>query len=119
MAFVTPGAAPDVFTWLAVNATWVQVVLGWIPLVFSILFFIIPLVRWFQIRSLQQRRQEQNVRKRLFKAIFVRRGQPQTVAAVTAAVNRGSGEAALAPLRLNPPSNNLPWICRVMWRYRR
>jgi len=96
-AFVTPSAAPDVFTWLAVNASWVQVVLGWIPLVFSILFFIIPLVRWFQIRSLQQRRQEQNVRKRLFKAIFVRRGQPQTVEAVTAAVNRDSEEAALSP----------------------
>jgi hypothetical protein len=94
-AFVTPGAAPDIFAWLVVNSAWIHVVLGWIPLVFSILFFVIPLVRWFQIRALQQRRQEQNVRKRLFKAIFARRGQPQTVNDVTAAVNRGSREAAL------------------------
>jgi hypothetical protein len=94
-AFVTPGASPDIFAWLAVNAAWVHVVLGWLPLVFSILFFVIPLVRWFQIRTLQQRRQRQNVRKRLFKAIFARRGQPQTVSAVTAEVNRGSEEAAL------------------------
>jgi hypothetical protein len=96
-AWVTPGASPDIFAWLAVNSAWVQVVLGWIPLVFSILFFVIPLVRWFQIHTLQQRRQKQNVRKRLFKAIFARRGRPQTVEAVTAAVNRGSGEAALTP----------------------
>jgi hypothetical protein len=94
-AFVTPGVSPDIFAWLAVNAVWVQVVLGWIPLIFSILFFVIPLVRWFQIHTLQQQRQRQNVRKRLFKAIFARRGQPQTVPAVTTAVNRGSEEAAL------------------------
>jgi hypothetical protein len=37
------------------------------------------------------------VRKRLFKAIFARRGRPQTVETVTAAVNRGSGEATLTP----------------------
>jgi hypothetical protein len=96
-AFVTPVVSPDIFAWLAVNSVWVHVVLGWIPLIFSILFFVIPLVRWFQIRTLQQQRQRQNVRKRLFKAIFARRGQPQTVPAVTTAVNRGSEEAALTP----------------------
>lgn len=95
-AFAAPGAQSDILAWLAVNSAWVHVVLGWIPFVFSILFFVIPLVRWGQIRTLQQRRQAQNVRKRLFKAIFARRGQPQTVEEVTAAVNRGSGEEALA-----------------------
>lgn len=94
-AFAAPGA-PSIMAWLAVNAGWVQVVLGWIPLVFSILFFGIPLVRWFQMRTLQQRRQTQNVRKRLFKAIFARRGQPQTAAEVTAAVNRDAEAAAVA-----------------------
>ncbi|ETX01777.1 MAG: hypothetical protein ETSY1_06080 [Candidatus Entotheonella factor] len=95
--FALPGAPPDILSWLAANSAWVQVVLGWIPLIFSILFFVIPVVRWFQIRTLQQRRHEQNVRKRLFKAIFDRRGQPQTVDDVTTAVNRSSGEEALAP----------------------
>jgi hypothetical protein len=61
-----------------------------------VLFFVIPLVRWFHMRTLQRRRHEQNVRKRLFKAIFDRRGRPQTVQDVTAAVNRASGEEALA-----------------------
>jgi len=96
-ALATSGAASDLGAWLAVNSAWVQVVLGWIPLVFSVLFFVIPLVRSLQIHTLQQRRQAQNVRKRLFKAIFARRGQPQSVADVTAAVNHGSGEEALTP----------------------
>jgi heme/copper-type cytochrome/quinol oxidase subunit 2 len=95
-ALAAHGAPPDILAWLAVNSVWIQVVLGWIPLVFSVLFFVIPLVRWFQIRTLQRRRHEQNVRKRLFKAIFEPRGRPQTVKDVTAAVNRDSGEEALA-----------------------
>ena len=94
--FAVPGAPPDIFAWLAANSAWVKVVLGWIPLVFSILFFVIPVVRWFQIRNLQQRRQAQNVRKRLFKAIFDRRGQPQTVDDVTTAINRSAEAEALA-----------------------
>ncbi len=89
-------SSQDLLAWLA-NEAWVRVGLGWIPLVFSILFFGIPLARWFQIRAAQQRRQEQNIRKRIFKAIFARQGQPQTVDDVTGAVNRGAGEEALSP----------------------
>lgn len=96
-AFVSMGAPQDIFSWLAANATWVQVVLGWIPLVFSILFFVIPLVRWYQIRTLQQQRHEQNIRKRIFKAIFSQQGQPQTVDEVMLAVNRSPEVEALSP----------------------
>lgn len=44
--------------------------LGWIPFVYSMLFFLIPIFRWF---SLQPKRREQhriNIRKRIYKAIF-------------------------------------------------
>ena len=95
-ALAGPGA-PGILAWLAANPTLVHVALGWIPLIFSLLFFLIPLVRGFRIRRLRQQRQAQNVRKRLFKAIFARRGQPQSVNDVAAAVNRDAGEAALAP----------------------
>ncbi len=44
-AFVSSGASQDMFAWIAANAVWVKLFLGWIPLVFSILFFVIPLVR--------------------------------------------------------------------------
>ncbi|PON11180.1 hypothetical protein C2W62_46185 [Candidatus Entotheonella serta] len=92
-AFAT---SPEMLAWLAANTGWIHVVLGWIPFVFSLLFFGIPLVRWLRMRRLQQRRQEQNVRKRLFKAIFDRHGQPQTVNEVTTAVNRDSEASALS-----------------------
>lgn len=96
-ALASPTAPQDILAWLAANAAWVQVVLGWIPLAFSLLFFGIPLVRWLQIRTLQQRRREQNRRKRIFKAIFARQGRPQTVDEALAAVNQGAGEEALSP----------------------
>lgn len=95
--FVAMGAPQDIFSWLAANAAWVQIVFGWIPLAFSVLFFVIPLVRWYQIRTLQRQRHEQNIRKRIFKAIFTRQGQPQTVDEVMAAVNRSSEVEALSP----------------------
>lgn len=94
--FATPGAPASVFTWLDANAGWVSVVLGWIPLVFSVLFFGIPLMRWFQVRGLQRQRQVQNVRKRLFKAVFTRHGEAQTVNEVAASVNRSAEEEALS-----------------------
>lgn len=79
------------------KAAWVNVVFGVMPLTFSILFFGIPLARWFRNRTLKQRRQKETIRKRLFKAIFARQGRAQTVDDVTAAVNRRSREAVLSP----------------------
>ncbi len=99
-AFAT---SPEMLAWLAANTGWIHVVLGWIPFVFSLLFFGIPLVRWLRMRRLQQRRQEQNVRKRLFKAIFDRHGQPQTVNEVTTAVNRDSEASALSSSTVKLP----------------
>jgi len=45
-------------------------IFGWIPFLFSSLFFIIPAIRWFQIRRLTRNRQEKNIRKRIFKAVY-------------------------------------------------
>jgi hypothetical protein len=70
--------------------------LGWLPLVFSGLFFAIPLGRWFSIRLRRQRRHIQNMRKRLFKAIFARQGQPQPLPEVLAAVNANRREETLS-----------------------
>ncbi len=95
--FVSLGAPQNIFSWLAANASWVQVVLGWVPLVFSILFFVIPLIRWYQLRTLQLRRHEQNIRKRIFKAIFAKQGQSQTVDEIMATVNRSPKVEALSP----------------------
>ena len=90
-------ARPDTFLgFLAANETLVSVVLGWIPFVFSLLFFLIPLARGLKLSGLRRRRREANIRKRLFKAIFARQGQPQTADEVLAAANANAVEESLS-----------------------
>jgi hypothetical protein len=74
----------------------VPLVLGWLPLVFSLLFFLIPAGRLVRIQALRRQRHDQNIRKRLFKAIFAQHGQPQTVREIMATVNANAQEEPLA-----------------------
>ena len=46
------------------------VFLGWIPFVFSFIFFLVPTLRYFQIQPLRRKRHMENIRKRLMKVIF-------------------------------------------------
>lgn len=77
------------------SGSFFTVFLGWLPLVFSLLFFAIPLGRWITIRAHQQRQHVQNIRKRLFKAIFANQGQAQALSAVLATVNASRDEETL------------------------
>lgn len=70
--------------------------LGWIPFIFSALFFLIPLVRWFGIRRARRRRYRNNLRKRFFKAIFNSRGEPRTAQEILRSVNTGAAEEPLS-----------------------
>ena len=73
------------------------VMLGWIPLVFSVLFFLIPACRLFSVRALQRQQHEQNIRKRLFHTIFAARGQTQTLSDIlTSANTRKEAEETLS-----------------------
>jgi hypothetical protein len=47
----------------------ITIVLGWMPLMFSVLFFAIPLGRLLRLQVLRQRQRFQRLRKQLFKAI--------------------------------------------------
>lgn len=44
--------------------------LGWLPLVYSVLFFIIPMIRSFRLSPLKQKQREMNIRKRLMRIVF-------------------------------------------------
>jgi hypothetical protein len=74
----------------------IELFLGWLPLIFSSLFFLLPLGRLVKIQALQRQRQVQNIRKRLYKAIFARQGQPQTVSAIVTAINTNASEETLS-----------------------
>ena len=69
--------------------------LGWAPLVFSLIFFLVPLLRYSKIRLQNRRRREENVRKRMYRAIFDFRGNPVTVDQAASAVNRNAQEEKL------------------------
>jgi hypothetical protein len=47
-----------------------SIFLGWIPLIYSLTFFLIPILRYPFVQAGERRRYERNVRKRLFRAIY-------------------------------------------------
>ena len=92
----TPGAGIQLDAFIGAYQGPINLFLGWLPLVFSCLFFLIPLGRLLKVKALQRQRQAQNVRKRLYKAIFGRQGEPQTVSEIVDAINTGVSEAPLS-----------------------
>lgn len=46
------------------------ILMGWIPFIFSLLFFLIPIVRYFKILPKRKMRRIQNIRKRLMRIIY-------------------------------------------------
>lgn len=71
--------------------------LGWLPLIFSLLFFSIPLVRWFKIKRANQVRYHNNRRKRILKAIYRNQGRAQTLEEIVQVVNLNAKEETLKP----------------------
>jgi hypothetical protein len=67
-------------------------VLGWMPLLFSVLFFAIPLGRLLCLQVLRQRQHFQHLRKQLIKAIFRTQGQAQTLADIQAVADANAYE---------------------------
>jgi hypothetical protein len=46
------------------------VFLGWVPFIFSLVFFSVPVLRYFQVTQLNRKRHLENIRKRLMHAIY-------------------------------------------------
>ncbi len=44
--------------------------LGWIPFIFSVLFFGVPIYRWLDILPRRKKREQENIRKRVMRVIF-------------------------------------------------
>jgi len=65
-------------------------VLGWVPLVFSSIFFLVPAVRIFSVKKLEAERLAQNKRRRLIRVIFANSGRERTLAEIVQLVNAGA-----------------------------
>lgn len=78
------------------SASGTMMAVGWIPLVFSLIFFLVPLLRYPIIQHHNRKRHENNIRKRMYRAIFDFHGNPMTVNQAAGAVNHNASEEKLS-----------------------
>ncbi|HNB10792.1 MAG TPA: hypothetical protein PK754_14665, partial [bacterium] len=78
------------------ESPWIGVFLGWVPFVFSLIFFIIPLFRSFAIIKQKRNRRAMNVRKRIMRYLFSMPSASATVDEVVTHINgKSKGEEVL------------------------
>ena len=82
-------------------------VLGWIPLIFSILFFAIPLFRLPGIRRREKKRRENNLRQRLFKPVFAGKGACMSLEDWVIMANRQTPGPPLQPHKVRKIAEEL------------
>jgi len=83
-----------------IDNAWIIIFLGVFPFVFSLLFFLIPLVRLLIVRYLNKKREKNIIRKKLFRAI-VKLNKNATEKEILAAASIPSNEFDLAKSILN------------------
>jgi hypothetical protein len=71
------------------NEKLIGILLGWLPFIFSLLFFGTPLARLYGIFKRRRRRRENNLRKRIMRVVFKQPAKGVTLEEVVAAVNAG------------------------------
>jgi hypothetical protein len=80
---------------------------GFIPLLFSTLFFLVPLMRHIRYKKANQARIQRNFQKKVFKAIYEAKGAPQTLAQYLDRINRGAEEADMEKAQLESLLNEI------------
>ncbi|MCZ7555373.1 MAG: hypothetical protein M5R41_03075 [Bacteroidia bacterium] len=84
----------------------IHVVFGIVPLLFSVIFFAVPLLRFPSVWRAERRRHLRNLRRRILRIVFEEQGRPFTAAQLHARIAAAGGkvpnlkelEAALAAL---------------------
>jgi len=72
------------------NERMIGILLGWLPFVFSVLFFGTPIVRLFDIFKRRRLRRQNNLRKRVMRVIFKRPTKSASVEDILSEINSGS-----------------------------
>lgn len=80
---------------------------GFIPLLFSTLFFLVPLMRHIKYRKANRSRIQRNLQKKVFKAIYEAKGAPQTLAQYLERINRHAEEAPVEKAQLESLLNEI------------
>ncbi len=87
------GAQP---VYVGPNDKLVLIFLGWLPVIFSFLFFAVPLGRLWKVLKWRRRRVEMNKRKRVMRAIFKRKNKSAGLEDIVKEVNAGGGEKPMS-----------------------
>ena len=69
---------------------------GWVPFIFSALFYIIPLVRWLRNHQLSKKRRKNNIRKRIFRVIYQNTLNSYATDYILRAINSAASEENLS-----------------------
>ncbi|MBN1639028.1 MAG: hypothetical protein JW866_08675 [Ignavibacteriales bacterium] len=82
--------------------------LGWVPLIYSLLFFLVPILRYFKILPLKKKRMINNIRKRIIRVIYDTKGKPTSADTIMQGANQtGQGEAPLSQGSVTKVMNEL------------
>jgi len=65
----------------------VRILLGWVPFIYSVLFFAIPLGRGVWILKKQYEQHQAHIRRRVMKAVFEKKAAPKTLEQIERLVN--------------------------------
>jgi hypothetical protein len=84
------------FSAITVKIPILIILLGWIPFIYSVLFFLIPALRWLTLLPKRKKQHITNIRKRLMKAIFQEQSAKITLKKLTAVANSNSKEEKLS-----------------------
>ncbi|MCB0832582.1 MAG: hypothetical protein KDC45_03895 [Bacteroidetes bacterium] len=85
----------------------VVIFLGWLPLVFSAIFFAVPIARWFKIQGLRRKRMQTNIRKRIMRVLFKRAEKSFSLDTLLSEVNNQGVEKKLTKADLEGELKNM------------
>jgi hypothetical protein len=71
----------------------IQILLGAVPLVFSVIFFAVPLFRLRSVRRAERQRHIRNLRRRILRIVFEEQGRPLTAAQLHERIVAAGGKA--------------------------
>lgn len=89
---------PSVFRGFPLSENVIAAFLGWIPVLFSFLFFAVPLARLPRIYKLRRMRRQTNIRKRIMRYLFQKDDYAASLEEILQNVNKPSGAGSEKPL---------------------
>lgn len=70
-----------------IDPAWLAIFLGYVPMTFSFLFFLVPFIRMFAVKAQESARQMRNKQRRIIRVLFAYAGEDFTLQKIVNSVN--------------------------------